>query len=79
MSPEPSSGPPLRWFEYVLALLPFVLAFTGAIGLAVGPAACALNLTVMRSPRRRAIKVTMVIGVTLLAVVAWECVARLLS
>jgi hypothetical protein len=62
----------------VLSLLPIVLAFTGAIGLAIGPAACALNLMVMRSPERRALRVTAVIGIVLLAVSAWVGATRVL-
>ena len=49
MSTGAAPSAPLRWYEYGVALLPVVLAFTGAIGLAVGPAACALNLVIMHS------------------------------
>ena len=71
MNAAASPGPPLRWFEYAVALLPFALALTGAIGLAVGPAACALNLVIMRSPARRAVKIAAAIGIAMLAFFVW--------
>ena len=69
---EPRQKARLRWFEYVMALLPFTLAFTGVIGMAVGPAACAINLKIMQSARRRAVKIGAALGVALLAVILWE-------
>ena len=78
MSSAASPLPPLRWFEYALALLPFALAFTGVIGLAVGPGACALNLVIMRSRVHRALKITATIGIAILAVFVWAGLARLL-
>ena len=71
MTTAASPAPPLRWYEYALALVPFLLAFRGAIGLAVGPAACALNLVVMRSAQRLWIKIAAAIGIAILAFFAW--------
>jgi len=64
-------GPPLRWFEYIVALVPFALALTGVIGLAVGPAACALNLVIMGTSLRRVFKIMAAIGVAILAFFLW--------
>jgi hypothetical protein len=69
---------PIRWFEYLIALVPFVLAFTGFIGLAIGPAACALNLAIMQSRKPRAVKVAAALGIALAAVVVWACAVRLM-
>jgi len=78
MNAAPSPGPPLRWFEYAVALVPLALAFTGAIGLAVGPAACALNLVIMRTAARRAVKIAAAIGIAMLAFFVWALVVVLL-
>jgi hypothetical protein len=67
---------PMRWYEYALALLPFVIAFTGAIGLAIGPAACALNLVVMRSNAHPAVKFAAAVATAMLAVVVWALATR---
>jgi hypothetical protein len=67
---------PIRWYEYAVALLPCVLAFTGAIGLAIGPAACALNLIVMRSTERRVVKMAAAVGMAVLAVFLWGLATR---
>jgi len=72
-----SSGPPLRWFEYAVALVPFALAFTGAIGLAVGPAACALNLVIMQSSVRLVFKIAAAVGIAILAFFVWALVVVL--
>lgn len=69
---------PLRWYEYAVALLPFALAFTGAIGLAIGPAACALSLAAMRSSSSRSIRIAAAIGIALLASVAWALATQLM-
>jgi hypothetical protein len=69
---------PLRWFEYALAFAPLPLAFTGAIGLAIGPAACALNLLVMRSPASLAVKIAAALAIAALAVFAWGLATRLM-
>ena len=67
-----------RWFEYVIALLPLGLVgacafglFAGALAFAIGPAACAFNLAIMQSSRRRVVKIGAALGVGLLAAVAW--------
>jgi hypothetical protein len=64
-------GPPLRWFEYAVALLPVALAFTGAIGFAVGPAACALNLAIMGWSVRRVFKFAAALVIAVLAFFVW--------
>jgi hypothetical protein len=69
-------GRPIRWYEYTAALLPCVLAFTGAIGLAIGPAACAINLIVMRSTERPAVKIAAAAGITMFAVFLWGLATR---
>jgi len=71
MNPAPASARPLRWYDYVVALLPFALAFTGAIGLAIGPAACALNLAMMRTYWPWPVRVGGAMVVAVLAVLAW--------
>ena len=68
----------LRWFEYVLALTPFALAFTGVIGLAIGPAACALNLVVMRSSVALWVRATAALVVAVLAIFVWAIVVTLM-
>jgi hypothetical protein len=69
---------PLRWYEYAVALLPFTLAFTGVIGLAIGPAACALSLAAMRSSSSLSVRIAAAIGIALLAIVAWVLATQLL-
>jgi hypothetical protein len=71
MNAASPAGRPLRWYDYVIALLPFALAFTGAIGLAVGPAACALNLAMMRTSWPWPVRVAGAIVVALVAVFLW--------
>ena len=73
-----SPRPPLRWFEYAVALVPFALAFTGAIGLAVGPAACALNLVIMQSSVHRVLKIAAALAIAILAVFVWALAAVLM-
>ncbi len=76
MTGPPVPSRPIRWYEYGVALLPCLLAFTGAIGLAIGPAACALNLIVMRSTKRRALKIAAAAGIMVLAVLLWGLATR---
>ena len=45
--------------------------FGGALGLAIGPAACALNLVIMQSPKRRAVKYAANLGIAAFALVLW--------
>ncbi|HMI84484.1 MAG TPA: hypothetical protein VK550_10345 [Polyangiaceae bacterium] len=78
MNAAGSDGSCLRWFEYAFALLPFALAFTGAIGLAIGPAACALNLVIMRSRQRLAIKVVAAVSIAIVALFLWAFAAVML-
>jgi hypothetical protein len=74
MNAAGSDGSCLRWFEYAFALLPFALAFTGAIG----PAACALNLVIMRSRQRLAIKVVAAVSIAIVAFFLWAFAAVML-
>jgi hypothetical protein len=78
MSVATESPRPLRWYEYAIALTPFALAFTGAIGLAVGPAACALNLALMRSSASLAIRIAAALAISVLGFFAWAVATMLL-
>jgi hypothetical protein len=81
----PSHGARLRWFEYLIALLPLGLVgacafglFAGALAFAIGPAACAFNLAIMQSSRSRALKIGAALGVGILAAIAWSLAIFLL-
>ena len=71
MNAAPPASRPLRWYDYAVALLPFALAFTGAIGLAIGPAACACNLAMMRTSWPWPVRVAGAMVVAFFAVLLW--------
>jgi hypothetical protein len=71
MSADATAGTPLRWFDYAIALVPFVLAFTGAIGLAIGPAACAVNLSLLKTRLRRLTRMSIALVVAVVAFFVW--------
>jgi hypothetical protein len=71
MSAVDSSAGRLRWFEYAIALAPVALAFTGAIGLAVGPAACAVNLAIMRTRFRPLTRMSIALIVGGISFLGW--------
>jgi hypothetical protein len=76
MSVDAGRSSRLRWHEYALALLPLPLVATGAIGLAVGPAACAANLALMRLRLPTIARGFAVLVTTVVAFATWAVLAR---
>lgn len=69
----------LEWFEYVLAVLPFIVAIIGGlIGGIFGGLACVVNLVVMRSKSNILIKVGSSLLLTGVAFLMWYIVASVL-
>jgi Septum formation len=67
-------------WETVVALLPVgLVAVGGAVGGAIGGAAAAGNLVISRSDRRTPARVASMLGVTVLAAVAWFALARTIA
>jgi len=57
----------LRWYESIAVLLPFVLILGGAIPAALGAAALAANLTIVRARRAIWVRLAACLGVFALA------------
>ena len=76
MKPGASPERPLRWYEYVLALLPFLLVLSGVIGLAIGPAGCAVNLAAMRAASSRLVRAALAIVIGFIAFMLWALVVH---
>jgi hypothetical protein len=66
-------SPRLRWYEYVVAMLPLVLvASLGALGLALGPAATAINLAIMGTTMPRAVRIGVAVVIAAAAALLWS-------
>jgi hypothetical protein len=64
--------PPLRWFWWVWAAVPFLLVtFGGALGGLIGLIAVWVNVRLVRQPWHWLLRVGATLGVTLLAVAIW--------
>jgi hypothetical protein len=62
----------LRWYDYAVALIPLVLVLMiGALGLAVGPAAAAVNLAVMKTNLHRLTRMSIAFVVSGIAFLMW--------
>jgi hypothetical protein len=57
----------LRWFEYIWITIPFLLIFFGTIGFFIGTAAAFTNSILFRKIRKTAVKYTMIVFNTFVA------------
>jgi hypothetical protein len=63
----------LRWYASAVAMLPLVLvASVGALGLALGPAAAALNLAIMGPSLPRAVRIGVAVVIGAAAALLWS-------
>ena len=72
--------PPLQWYWWVLAAVPFLLVtFGGGVGGLIGLIAVWINVRLIRKSWHWLVRVAVTIGVTLLAVALWFLIYLLVT